>query len=134
MTFLSKTKFPSTLNRKGRISKPELYHISQQLSQYDCPIKIFSHKHKYMYMEQTLCKLLSKKCLKHVTFQNFNPSVVLVHFRLHKSMSKCHTCTQKRRGSVKLAFRSEASVVEAGRWAQGPRVGSAEPTWRHLAP
>ena len=48
-----KTNSPGTLNRNGRISKSELYHTSQQLSQYDCPIRIF------MYMEQTLCKLLS---------------------------------------------------------------------------
>ena len=54
-----KTNSPSTLNRNGRISKLELYHTSQQLSQHDCPIRIFSHKHKCMYMEQTLCKLLS---------------------------------------------------------------------------
>ena len=59
MTFLSKARSPSTLNRKGRISMLELYHTSQQLSQHDCPIRIFSHKHKSMYMEQTLCKLLS---------------------------------------------------------------------------
>ena len=36
-----KTKSPSTLTRTGRTSKPELYHTPQQLSQYDCPIKIF---------------------------------------------------------------------------------------------
>jgi hypothetical protein len=53
------TNPPSALNRNGGISKSELYHISQQLSQHDCPIRIFSHKHKCMYMEQTLCKLLS---------------------------------------------------------------------------
>ena len=77
---LSKTKSPSTLNRKGRISKPKQYHTSQQLSQYDCPIKIFFHKNKYMYMEQTLCKLLSQECHKHVTFQKINLSVILIHF------------------------------------------------------
>ena len=101
--FLSKARSPSTLNRKGGISKPELYHASQQLSQYEFPIIMFSHKHKYMYMEQTSCKLLSQKCHKHVSFLNFNPSVVLVHFKLHKSMSKFHTCT-KERGGVKPAF------------------------------
>ena len=47
------TNSPSALNRNGRISKSELYHISQQHSQHDCPIRIFSHKHKCMYMEQT---------------------------------------------------------------------------------
>ena len=80
------------------------YITSQQLSQYELPIRLFSHKHKYMYMEQTSCKLLSEKCHKHVTFLNFNPSVVLVHFKLHKSMSKYHTCTKKGRGGVKPAF------------------------------
>ena len=54
-----KINSPSTLNRNGRISKSELYHTSQQLNQHDCPIRIFSHKHKCMYMEQTSCKLLS---------------------------------------------------------------------------
>ena len=49
---LIKTNSPSTLKRNGRISKSELYHTSQ-LSQHDCPIRIFSHKHKCMYMEQT---------------------------------------------------------------------------------
>ena len=53
-----KTNSPSTLNRNGRISKSELYHTSQQLSQHVCPIRIFSHKHKCMYMEQTSCELL----------------------------------------------------------------------------
>jgi len=128
MIFLSKARSPSTLNRKGGISKPELYHASQQLSQYEFPIRMFSQKHKYMYMEQSSCKLLSKKCHKHVTFQKFNPSVVLVHFKLHKSMSKYHTCTKKRRGIVKPTFGNEASAVEAGKWAYGPMVGSAYPT------
>jgi hypothetical protein len=50
-TIFIKTNSPSTLNRNGRISKSKLYHTSQQLSQHDCPIRIFSHKHKYMYME-----------------------------------------------------------------------------------
>ena len=36
-----KTNSPSTLNGNGRISKSELYHTSQQLSQHDCPIRIF---------------------------------------------------------------------------------------------
>ena len=45
-----KTNSPSTLNRIGRISKSKLYHTSQQLSQHDCPIRIFSHKHKCMYV------------------------------------------------------------------------------------
>ena len=54
-----KTNSPSTSNRNGRISKSELYHTSQQLSQHDYPIRIFSHKHKCMYMEQNSCKLLS---------------------------------------------------------------------------
>ena len=108
---LSKTKSPSTLNRKGRMSKPELYHTPQQLSQYDCPIKIFSHKHKYMYMEQTLWNLLSQRCYKQVTFQNFNRSVVLVHFRLHKSMSKYQTCTKKMRGTIKLVFSTSRGFV-----------------------
>ena len=48
----------STSNGNSRISKLELYHTSQQLSQHDCPIRIFSHKHKCMYMEQILCMLL----------------------------------------------------------------------------
>ena len=66
-------------------------------------------------------------------FQNFNLGVVLVHFRLHKSISKFHTCTKKRRGIVKPTFRNEASAVEPGKWAYGPMVGSAYPTQRHLA-
>jgi hypothetical protein len=45
-----KTNSPSDLNRNIRMSKSELYHTSQQLSQHDCPIRVFSHKHKYMYM------------------------------------------------------------------------------------
>jgi hypothetical protein len=49
----------STLNRNNMISKSELYHTSQQLSQHDCPIRIFFYKHKCIYMKQTLCKLLS---------------------------------------------------------------------------
>ena len=69
-------KSPSTLNRKGRIARPELYHTSQQLS-HDCPINIFFHKH--MYMEQTLRNLLSQRCHKHLTSQNLNRSVVLVY-------------------------------------------------------
>jgi hypothetical protein len=36
--FSSKTNSPSILTRTGRISKPELYHTPQQLSQYDFPI------------------------------------------------------------------------------------------------
>jgi hypothetical protein len=56
-----KTNSPSTSNRNSRIFKSELYHASQQLS-HDCSIRIFSHKYKYMYIEQTLCKLN----LKHV--------------------------------------------------------------------
>ena len=76
ITFCIKTNSPSALNRNGRISKSELYHNSQQFSQHDCPIKIFYHKHKYMYMEQTLCKLLFQKCYDHVTFWNFERSVV----------------------------------------------------------
>ena len=71
-----KINSPSTLNRNGRISKLELYHTSQQLSQHDCPIKIFSHTYKYMYMEQSLYKLLSQKCYHHVTFWSFEWSVV----------------------------------------------------------
>ena len=47
-----KTNSPSTSNTNGRISKSELYHASQQLSQHDYPIRIFSHKYKCMYMEQ----------------------------------------------------------------------------------
>jgi hypothetical protein len=34
----------------------ELYHTSQQLSQYGCPIRIFSHKHKCMHMEQAFMR------------------------------------------------------------------------------
>jgi hypothetical protein len=48
-----KTNSPSALNRNSRISKSELSHTSQQFSQHDCPIRIFSDKHKCMYMEQT---------------------------------------------------------------------------------
>jgi len=59
ITIFVKINSQSTLNRNGSISKSELYHTSQQLSQHDCPITIFSHKHKCMYMEQTLCKILS---------------------------------------------------------------------------
>ena len=36
-----KTNSLSTLNRNGRVFKSELYHTSQQLSQHDCPIRIF---------------------------------------------------------------------------------------------
>ena len=50
----------------------ELYHTSQQLSQHDCPIRIFYHKHKCMYMEQTLCRFLSWICYEHVTFGILN--------------------------------------------------------------
>ena len=39
--YFIKTNSPHTLNRNGRISKLELYHTSQQLSQHDCPIRIF---------------------------------------------------------------------------------------------
>jgi hypothetical protein len=42
ITFFIKKNYPSTMNRNGRISKLELYHTTQQLSQHDCPIKIFS--------------------------------------------------------------------------------------------
>jgi hypothetical protein len=35
LTFYQNNKSPSTLNRKVRISMQELYHTSQQLSQYD---------------------------------------------------------------------------------------------------
>jgi hypothetical protein len=45
-----KTNSPSALNRNSRMSKSELYHTSKQLSQHDCPIRVFSHKHKCMYM------------------------------------------------------------------------------------
>ena len=54
-----KTNSPSTLSRNDRIFKSELYHTSQQLTQHDCPIRIFFHQYKCMYMEQTSCKLLS---------------------------------------------------------------------------
>jgi hypothetical protein len=54
-----KTNSPSALNRNGRISKSELYHTSQQLSQEDCPIRLFSYKHICMYMEQSSCEFLS---------------------------------------------------------------------------
>jgi hypothetical protein len=43
-----KSNSPSTLNGNGRISKSELYHTSQQLSQHDCPIRIFFHQHKVL--------------------------------------------------------------------------------------
>jgi hypothetical protein len=38
-----KINFPSALNRNGKISKLGLYHTSQQLSQHDYSIRIFSH-------------------------------------------------------------------------------------------
>ena len=66
--FYQQQDLQALLIEKGRTSKPELYHTSQQLSQYEFPIRMFSHKHKYMYIEQTSCKLLSQKCHKHVTF------------------------------------------------------------------
>ena len=46
---LLKINYPSTLNKKGRISKTELYHTPQQLSQYDCPINIFPQAQVYVY-------------------------------------------------------------------------------------
>jgi hypothetical protein len=64
-----KINSPSSLNGNGRISKSEQYHTSQQLSQHDFPIRIFSHKHKCMYMQQSLCNLLSYTCYENVTFQ-----------------------------------------------------------------
>jgi hypothetical protein len=59
ISFLSKQILQVLWIENGRIFKSELYHTSQQLSQRDCPIRIFSHKLKSMYMEQTLCVLLS---------------------------------------------------------------------------
>ena len=44
LTSFFKTKSPSTWNRTGKISKPELYHTPQQLSQYDLPMWYDSHK------------------------------------------------------------------------------------------
>jgi len=67
-----KINSPSTSNRNGRISKLKLYHTSQQLSQHDCPIRMFSHKHKCMYMEQTLCKLLSQNVMNMSLFKLSN--------------------------------------------------------------
>ena len=58
-----KINSPSTLNRNGRISKSELYHTSQQLSQYDCPIRYFLTSNKYIQgikiMQANLKKLYS---------------------------------------------------------------------------
>ena len=67
---LSKTNSPSTLTRSGRISKPELYHTPQQLSQYDCPINIFSTRTKYMQGINIMHANL--KNYIHIHFQNFN--------------------------------------------------------------
>ena len=103
MTFLSKVKSPSTLNRS--IFKQELYHTSQKNTQYDCPVNIFSHKHKYMYKEQSLCKLLSQNVINMSLLKALVLSVVLVYFRWHESVSKCHTCTKKVRRRIKPVFR-----------------------------
>jgi hypothetical protein len=62
ITIFIKTNSPSTLNRNGRISKSELYHTSQQFSQYDCPIRIFSHKYSVCIWN----KLYVSFYLKHV--------------------------------------------------------------------
>jgi hypothetical protein len=67
-----KPNSPSTLNRNGRISKSELHHTSQQLSQYDCPIRIFSHKHKCMYMEQLYASFYLKGVINMSLFKILN--------------------------------------------------------------
>jgi hypothetical protein len=41
-----------------------------------------------MYMEQSLRKLLSQECHRHVIFQKINFSVILVYFKLPKKHVK----------------------------------------------
>jgi len=109
-----KIKSPSTVTRTSRISKPELYHTPRQLSQYDCPIKIFFPTRISICIWNKLYASLYLKDVINMSLQKFNLSVFVVHFKLHKSMSKYfHICTKKIRGTVKPAFWSEALVVEA---------------------
>jgi hypothetical protein len=89
---LSKTKSLGTLNKKGRISMPELYHTPQQLSQYDFPI-YFSHKHKYMYKEQSLCKLLSQNVISMSLFKILIE--MLFWFILKRNMSKYYNVPRR---------------------------------------
>jgi hypothetical protein len=71
-----KTNSPSTTNRNGRISKSELYHTSQQLSQHDCPIRIFSHKHKLCIWNKLHTSIYHRDVMNMLTFQKFKCSVV----------------------------------------------------------
>ena len=105
------------------IFNQELYHTSQKISQHDCPIKIFSHKHKYMYKEQSLCKLVSQNVINMSLLKALVLSVVLVYFRWHESVSKCHTCTKKVRRRIKPVFRKWRS----GKWR--PIGGSRDLGW-----
>ena len=93
-------------------SKPELYDTWQQLSLYDCLIKIFFQKHKYMYKQQSLCKLLSQNVINMSLLKVLVLSVFFVYFRWHESASKCHTCTNKVRGRINPLFRKWRS----GKW------------------
>jgi hypothetical protein len=67
----NKTNSPSTSNRNGRISKSELYHTSQQLSQHDCPIRIFTASIHVCIWN----KLYASFYLKHV--MNMSPFKIL---------------------------------------------------------
>jgi hypothetical protein len=66
-----KTNSPSASNRSGRISKSELYHTSQQLSQHDCPIRIFFHKHKCMYWNKFYSSFYLKDVMSMSLFEIF---------------------------------------------------------------
>jgi hypothetical protein len=93
-------------------SKIELYCTWQQLSQYDCLIKIFFQKHKDMYKQQSLCKLLSQNVINMSLLKVLVLIVFFVYFRWHESASKCHTCTKKVRGRINPLFRKWRS----GKW------------------
>ena len=103
--------------------------LPKKISQYDSPINIFSNKHKYMYKEQSLCKLLSQNVINMSLLKALVLSVVLVYFRWHESVSKCHTCTKKVRRRIKPVFRKWRS----GEWR--PIGGSRDlgwVSWPHL--
>jgi hypothetical protein len=72
-----KTNSRSALNRNGRISKSELYDTLQQLSQHDCPIRIFFHKRKYLCMWNKIhTSFYFKNVMSMPPFENFKRSVV----------------------------------------------------------
>ena len=97
--------------------------LPKKISQYDSPINIFSRKHKYMYKEQSLCKLLSQNVINMSLLKALVLSVVLVYFRWHETVSKCHTCTKKVRRRIKPVFRKWRS----GEWR--PIGGSRDLGW-----